>query len=353
MDLDRYIAQNQPSWVRLEHLASRARRGAKSLSAAELDELIELYQRTSAHLAHVRTRYDDPELIARLSYVLGTARGSIYRRRGKSAVTLATFFTRSFPAAVWTCRRQIAVAAFLLFAPALAIGAWLGTGDSARDALVDEQTQQLLAERDFADYYRSDAAAAFQASITTNNIQVSVLAFASGILLGVPTAGLLVTNGANIGVSAAVMHAHGQGAEFWGLILPHGLLELTAITIAAGAGLRLGWTVIAPGDRTRRTALAEEGLRAVVIVIGTVLCFVVAGFIEAWVTPSDLPTWARVAVGVTVEALFLAYVIGFGRRAVAAGHTGQLGETPVAPTVPVEPIEPVPPTELVTADRST
>jgi uncharacterized membrane protein SpoIIM required for sporulation len=335
MDLDRYIAQNQPAWLRLEHLADRARRGAKRLTAAELDELIELYQRTSAHLAHVRTRYDDPELNARLSYVLGTARGSIYRRRTKPAAAITGFFTRTFPAAVWVCRRQIAVAAFLLLAPALAIGLWLGTGDSARDALVDEQTQELLAEGDFADYYSSDAAAAFQASITTNNIQVSVLAFASGILLGVPTAFLLVLNGSNLGVSGAVMHAYGHGTEFWGLIVPHGLLELTAIAVAAGAGLRLGWAVIAPGDRLRRVALAEEGLRAIVIVCGTVLCFVVAGFVEAWVTPSDLPTWARVAIGVGIEIVFLVYAFGVGRNAVAAGYGGQLGESPPPAPTPI------------------
>jgi uncharacterized membrane protein SpoIIM required for sporulation len=334
MDLDRYIAQNQPSWIRLEELAGRARRGAKRLTVAELDEMVDLYQRTSAHLAHVRTRYDDPDLTARLSYVLGTARGSIYRRRTKPITAVTSFFTRTFPAAVWICRRQIAVAAFLLAAPALALGIWLASGDGARDALVDQETQEVIAEREFADYYSSDAAAAFQARITTNNIQVSILAFASGILLGVPTAWVLLQNGANLGITGAVMHAYDHGTVFWGLIIPHGLLELTAIAVAAGAGLRIGWTVIAPGDRTRPAALAEEGLRAVVVVTGTVLCFVVAGFIEAWVTPSGLPTWARVTVGVMAEALFLAYAFGLGRVAVAAGYTGRLGEAPDAPPGP-------------------
>jgi uncharacterized membrane protein SpoIIM required for sporulation len=328
MDLDRYISEHQPMWTRLEDLSARSRRGVRRLSAAELDEMLELYQRTSAHLAHVRTRYGDVGLAARLSYVVGAAQGSIYRRRSQPAAAVATFFTTTFPAAVWHTRRQIAVAAFLLFAPAIAMGVWLSFGDHARDALVPRETQQVLAHHDFASYYKSDAAAAFETHVTTNNIQVSFLAFVSGVLLGVPTAFLLVDNGANVGLTAAVMHAHGQGAQFWGLITPHGLLELTSICVAGGAGLSLAWAIIAPGERTRGAALARAGQRAVVLVIGIMLTFVVAGFIEAWVTPSNLPTWARVGIGVIVEAIFLLYAFGLGRRAAARGLSGLFGESP-------------------------
>jgi uncharacterized membrane protein SpoIIM required for sporulation len=328
MDLDRYISEHQPMWTRLEELATRSRRGARRVSAAELSEMIELYQRTSAHLAHVRTRYDDVGLTARLSFIVGSAQGSIYRRRSNPRSAVATFFTTTFPAAVWHARRQIAVAAFLLFAPAFAMGIWLSVGDHARDALVPPETQRVLAEHDFATYYRSEAAAAFQTHVTTNNIEVSFLAFVSGIFLGIPTAYLLLDNGANVGLDAAVMHAHGHGAQFWGLITPHGLLELTSICVAAGAGLSLAWAIIAPGDRTRAAALARAGQRAVVLVVGVMLTFAVAGFIEAWVTPSNLPTWTRVGIGVVVEAIFLVYAFGLGHRAARSGLTGLFGEVP-------------------------
>jgi uncharacterized membrane protein SpoIIM required for sporulation len=330
MDLDRYISEHQPMWMRLEDLSTRSRRGARRLSAAELNEMIELYQRTSAHLAHVRTRYDDVGLNARLSFLVGSAQGSIYRRRSNPATAVRSFFTTTFPAAVWHTRRQIAVAAFLLFAPALAMGIWLSVGDHARNALVSPQTQRVLAEHDFSSYYRSEAAAAFQTHVTTNNIQVSFFAFVSGILLGVPTAYLLVDNGANVGVDAAIMHAHGQGAQFWGLITPHGLLELTSICIAGGAGLSLAWAIIAPGERTRTAALARAGQRAVVLVVGVMLTFALAGFIEAWVTPSNLPTWTRVGIGVLVESIFLVYAFGLGRSAAQSGLTGLFGEVPTA-----------------------
>jgi hypothetical protein len=98
------------------------------------------------------------------------------------------------------------------------------------------------------------------------------------------------------------------------------------VFIAGAAGLKLGWAVIAPGDRTRPQALAEEGRRSVVIIIGLVLIFVAAAIIEAIVPPSGLPTAVRVGIGVAVEAVFVAYIASRGRAAEAAGITGLLGE---------------------------
>jgi Stage II sporulation protein M len=137
---------------------------------------------------------------------------------------------------------------------------------------------------------------------------------------------VLLLNGANLGLAAGLFAAVGQQPKFWGLILPHGMLELTAVFVAGAAGLRLGWTLIDPGDRPRGAALAEEGRRAVVIVLGLVVVFLVAGTIEGFVTGRPWPTWLRVGIGAAAEAAFLAYVVVLGRRAAAAGLTGALGE---------------------------
>ena len=118
----------------------------------------------------------------------------------------------------------------------------------------------------------------------------------------------------------------GQQLKFWGLILPHGLLELTAVFIAGGAGLRLGWTLIDPGDRLRRVAIVEEGRRALVVVLGLIVVFATAGTIEGFVTGSSLPTWARLGIGIAGEAALLTYLFARGRKAATAGFTGALGE---------------------------
>jgi uncharacterized membrane protein SpoIIM required for sporulation len=155
---------------------------------------------------------------------------------------------------------------------------------------------------------------------------VAFVAFGGGVLLCAVTAFVLVTNGANLGEAAGVFAAAGQEGRFFGLVLPHGLLELTSVVIAGGAGLRLGWTVIHPGDRSRSQALATEGRRAVTIVLGLILTFIVAGTIEGFVAGSGLSTAVRVTIGAVVEVAFVAYAVVAGRAAAARGLSGVIDE---------------------------
>lgn len=341
MDIDRFMARHQGEWARLDQLVAAGRRSVRRMSAEELDEMLGLYQRVSGHLSIVRTHFDDVALSNRLSRSLGSARGLIYRRRGRPAAAAARFFSETFPAAAWTCRRALAVAALLLFVPAFAVGVWLSASGKTRDAAIDPQTQELLAESQFEDYYSSQAASGWAFQLFTHNIQVGVMAYGGGALGGLGGAYLLVTNGAHIGTAAAVMHSHDRGAQFWGLITPHGLIELTAVVVASGAGLRIAWAMFVPGERTRGEALAEEGLRSVTLVLGAMVMFVVAGFTEAFVTPSALPTWGRVGIGVIIEAAALTWMFGLGRNVAAMGLSGRMGEPSVADILDLEP-EPTP-----------
>jgi uncharacterized membrane protein SpoIIM required for sporulation len=326
VDIDRFLATNQPVWNRLEELCRRGDRGMSRLGAAELDELVRLYQRASAHLSYVRTYYGDPALTARLTTLVAQAGTLVYGTRPRSPRALGRFFTETFPAAVWQSRWFIAASSALTFVPAVAIAVWLSHSSKALDAVAPAPLRQAYLGHDFAKYYSAQPSAQFAAQVTTNNIQVAIFAFAGGILLGVVTVVILVVNGANIGQAAGLFAAAGQQARFYGLVVPHGLLELTSVVIAGGAGLRLGWTLIDPGDRSRSAALTEEGRRAVTIVLGLVLTFIIAGSIEGFVTGSPLPTAARVGLGVVVEAIFLTYVTVCGRNASARGLTGAIGE---------------------------
>ena len=340
MDIDRFLAANQPVWDRLDALCRRADRGMGRLDASELDELVRLYQRASAHLSYVRTYFGDPALTARLTALVARAGTLVYGTRPRSLRQLGRFFTETFPAAVWHSRWFIAVSAALTFVPAIIVGVWLAHSPKALDAVAPGPLRQAYLGHDFSNYYSAQPSAQFAAQVTTNNIQVAFFAFAGGGLLGALTVFILVMNGANVGQAAGLFAAAGQQPHFYGLILPHGLLELTSVVIAGGAGLRLGWTIIDPGDRRRGVALTEEGRRAVTIVLGLVLTFIIAGSIEGFVTGSALPTAVRVGLGVVVETVFLTYVIVCGRAAQARGITGALGEgergwvtrTPVAVT---------------------
>jgi uncharacterized membrane protein SpoIIM required for sporulation len=326
MDLDAYLAANQPVWDRLAGLTRRAGRGVGRLSASELEELVALYQRVSTHLSYARTYYRDPGLTASLTRLVAQAGAVVYGTRPRTLRSLGRFLAVTFPAAVWYSRRFVLVSAALFLVPAIAIGIWVANSSAAVEATGPRAVREAYVQHDFEQYYSSEPAAAFASQVFTNNVQVAILAFSGGIAFCLLTAFVLVFNGAHGGVAAGLFAAVGQQPKFWGLILPHGLLELTAVFIAGGAGLRLGWTLIDPGDRPRAAALAEEGRRALAIVAGLVVVFAVAGTIEGFITGSALPTWARVGVGALGEAALLTYLVARGRVAARSGLTGALGE---------------------------
>lgn len=326
MDIDRFVASNQPLWDRLGELTKRGGHGPRSMRAAEIDELIRLYQRTSTHLSYARTYYRDPALVARLTGLVAAAGAVVYGTRPRSLRSVRRFFTTTFPAAMWHNRRFVVVSAVLFFVPLIATTTWLANSPRAVDAIGSPALREAYLEEDFEEYYSSRPASEFAAQVTTNNIQVGFLAFAAGIALCVPTALILAFNGANVGVAGGLFTAAGETWKFYGLILPHGFLELTAVVVAGGSGLALGWALIDPGHRRRRDALGEEGRRAVVMVLGLVLTFVAAGIIEGFVTGSPLPTPVRVGIGALAEVAFVLYAIVVGRSAAAAGYSGRFGE---------------------------
>ena len=326
MNIDRFIHENRPAWDRLDELTRRAGRKPERLPTDELEELVSLYQLVNTHLSTARTTLRDPALVGQLTVLTASAGAVIYGSKARTWRAAARFVTDTFPAAVWHARAFVVIATSLFMLPAAGLGVWLANSPAALDVAAPPALREAYVEEDFEDYYSSQPSAQFAAQVTTNNIRVAITAFAVGILLCVPTVLVLALNGLNLGLAAGLFAAAAQQPRFWGLILPHGLLEITAVFVAGAAGLRLGWTLIDPGDRSRGNALMEEGRRAMVIVMGLVMVFVVAGTIEGFVTGSPLPTWARVGVGVLAEVAFVTYVVVRGRAAAARGLTGALRE---------------------------
>jgi len=327
MNVENLVKTHSSDWDRLNALARRASGRASRLSGDEVDELTALYLLTSSHLSWLRTHHPQLGLVDSLTSTVGLANGAIYGSRRAGPASFVGFFSTTFPAALWYHRWRIVVAAVVLIGPAVAIGGWLANSDAAIDALIDETTRRAYIETDFESYYSSAPAEQFSSEVFINNVQVAFLAFASGITLGIGTLAILILNGANGGFAGGLFHNAGQGSLFWGLILPHGLLEISAIVVAGGAGLGLGWSIVAPGDKTRASSLADEGQRSVVVILGLIPAFAVAAIIEAFVTPSGLSTTARVGVGIMAAAGFWVWALAFGRDAAARGYSGRLGET--------------------------
>lgn len=320
MEIDAYIAAHRAEWDRLEALVARRRR----LTGAEVDELVEFYQRVATHLSVIRSRAPDAVVVGRLTHLVARARSAVTGAHAPVRRDIATFFTMSFPAEVYRTARWWGPTAIVSLAVGLAIGWWVVANPELHAELLPSDRVRQLVEHDFADYYSADPAGEFALRLWVNNAWVAAQCLVLGVALGVPVVWALVQNMLNVGITGGFMVAYDRADVFFGLITPHGLLELTAVFVAAGAGLRLGWTVVDPGPRTRLQALAETGRATVGLALGLAAVLAVSGMIEAFVTPSPLPTAARIGIGVVAEVAFLGYVFRFGRRAARAGATGDM-----------------------------
>ena len=311
MDLDAYVAEHGAEWRRLEHLTGRRR-----LDAAEVDELVALYQRSATHLSALRARAPEPTLVNRLSHLVLAARARVTGRPRLSWAAVGRFLAADLPAALyrawpWWCGVATAfsaLSAFLIWFVA-------GNPDTAA-AFVGPEAARQLVDSGFAGYYTEFAAPTFAFHLWTHNAWLAAQCLAAGVLV-IPVLWLLWQNALNIGV----MISYGRADVFFGMITPHGLLELTGIFVAAGVGLRTAWAWIAPPAHLGRgRAVAEAGRLAVVVAAGLVGLFAVSALIEAFVTPAPVPIPLRVAAGAAVWLAFLAYALVLGRRAVRAGR---------------------------------
>lgn len=332
MDIDVFVAAHRAEWDRLDELVRRANR----VRGPEADELVALYQRTATHLSIVRAVVPDPVLLGRLSALVARARSAVTGSPGQSWREIGRFLAAGLPAALYLGRRWWLSAAVLFTVAGGLMAAWVAGDPQVQVSIAAPEEIRALTEPggEFESYYSSAPAASFAAKVWTNNAFLAAGCLVLGVLFGVPVVIILLVNAANVAVAAGLMAAAGRLDVFFGLILPHGLLELTALFVAAGIGLRLGWTVIDPGRRSRAAALAEQGRAAGGVAVGLIGVLAISGVIEAFVTPSGLPTAARIAIGVLAELLFLGYVFLLGRRAAHAGHTGDVAAEFAGDTLP-------------------
>ncbi|PPB49615.1 hypothetical protein C4K88_07995 [Arthrobacter pityocampae] len=318
MDVDAFIAVHRSDWQRLDELVGRRR-----LDGAESDELLVLYQRVSTHLSIIRSVDPESALSGALSTRLSRARTRFTGARSNTMEDIAQFFVFSLPAAFYRVRWLTVVVGLVFVAVAWLYAFWVGTPGVIQALGPDEELRRYV-EEDFVDYYSENPAASFAGLVWTNNAWIAVQAVAFGVT-GIWPVFILYQNAQGVGMAAGMMASYDRLDTFFLYILPHGFMELTAIFIATAAGLRIFWAWVAPGRRTRAAALAEEGRALITVALGLVLVLLVSGLVEGFVTPSGLPPWLRLTIGFLVLGAYWAYTLILGRRAVAAGHRGDLG----------------------------
>lgn len=284
------------------------RRGIAALTHQDLRELALLYRQTAADLSVAR---DDPAsaaLARSLNALLGRAHNLIYAGRAPRAHGIFQFYSRVFPA-VFRRTLPYTLAAVALFAAGAAAGAAMAAADPAFERVVlggrmmdtieagRMWTHSIVAIKPFA-----------SSAIMTNNISVSLAAFAGGIVAGLGTVYMMLFNGLLMGVIAVACQRAGLAVSLWSFVAPHGVLELPAIVIAGGAGLMLGKALLAPGALPRREALTESAALAVRIVLGVIPLLIIAGTIEGFISPSDASPATKFAIGVAAFVLLAGYL---------------------------------------------
>ncbi|MFD1214400.1 stage II sporulation protein M [Arthrobacter sp. GCM10027362] len=318
MDIDAFTAVHRDDWTRLDTLSVKRR-----LTGEEADELLELYQRTSTHLSMIRSIAPEGQLSAALSTRLSRARTRFTGAKSSFAEDIAGFFVRSLPAAFYRLRRLTLIvgAAFILVA--WLYGAWVAGNPEVIKALGSDAELRRYVEEDFVNYYTENPNASFAGMVWTNNAWIAAQCVAFGVTgLWVPY--IVYMNAQGVGIAGGMMAAYDRLDTFFLYILPHGLMELTAIFIAAAAGLRIFWSWVSPGPRTRLASMAAEGRSLITVALGLVLVLFLSGLVEGFVTPSELPHWLRIGIGALLLAAYWVYTLVLGKRAYDAGARGDL-----------------------------
>ena len=311
-----FIANKRTSWERLEYLTDRARAGLATLSAEELQELGRLYRQTTSDLAVARRDFTRHAVCEVLNGIVARAHGEVYRSRGTRTHQLRTFFTHTFPQsfrATW----GYTLAAFLMFLlPALIcfVVAYREPSDITRYfPEVEDVFTDIRNNHEWWKSINDEGRSASASLIMTNNIRVAFLAFAGGVLLGTFTLYVLGQNGIILGSVAGAAQRFDFADNLWGFIAAHGVIELSVIFIAGGAGLQLGWAILRPGLLTRRTALSVAARRAFTLICGCVPLLIIAGTIEGFISPSPLPLILKLTVALTSGILLYSYLLLAGK----------------------------------------
>jgi uncharacterized membrane protein SpoIIM required for sporulation len=314
--LEGFTESRNADWRELERLVAEAGRRPERLGPRRVLRLGALYRASAADLATARRRFPGDPAVARLEALVGNARHLVYDTRGRRR-SLLRFFATDYWRLIVERRRALAVAFVLVFGSAALAAVWGVHDPGAATGVVPSAFRPALQPgHPWRDMSAGDQAA-FTTRVFTNNIGVTLAAFAGGITGGVLTALALLYNGLLLGVVAGLMGQAGNGRGFVDLVTAHGVLEISCILVAGAAGLSLGWALIVPGRRTRRAAIQREARETVLLALGTAPWLVLAGIVEGnRANLAETGLGAVIGVGVALGVVFWGLVLwrGSGSR---------------------------------------
>ncbi|MBC8060682.1 MAG: stage II sporulation protein M [Clostridiaceae bacterium] len=287
MKEERFIEINSNLWKELENLYSFInKKGLKALSSMQVKQFLHIFRQCSHHLAYARTHYANSSVVIYLNSLIGKCHSHVYAVKKISQGDFVRYLAYEFPKLLKEYKWYV-LASFGFFVIGFVVSLLL--------VLLDTNTASMFLPQNLIAGVKSGQSGGGQwnyplmsSTIMVNNITVSLKAFALGITLGIGTIYVLFFNGTMLGSLTALIYLYGKPLNFWSLILPHGLIELTAIFISGASGLIIARYILLPGEYTRKSALIAGAKKAVSLIMGVVFMLIIAAIIEGFFTPLNI-----------------------------------------------------------------
>ncbi|MGZ4816437.1 MAG: stage II sporulation protein M [Terriglobales bacterium] len=309
-----WLEKRKPYWERLEALLADATKiGPRGLHRSGLRELGLLYRQTATDLSALREDPGSQHYARYLNQLLGRAHNIIYTGKKSTPLSIVNFFRYEYPA-IFRRFLPYTALAFVLFVVGGVVGTVITvTNPAFMRAFLGPQMVETIEKREMWTHSVVAMKPLAASGIMTNNLSVSFMSFASGIIFGLGTLYMATFNGVLMGVIGAACWMAGMSLKLWSFVAPHGVLELPAIFIACGAGFRLAEGLLFPGVLPRRDSLAVAGADAVRLLVGVIPMLLVAGTIEGFFSPTNAPVWSKFAVAAALFTMLVAY-LSSGRK---------------------------------------
>ena len=309
----KWIEKRKPYWQKLESLITSGNSGLKGLGHEELQELSLLYRQTAADLAAIRQDPSSVHFARYLNQLMARAHNIIYAGHRASPGAILAFFGHEYPR-VFRRNLKYCAIAFAIFI----VGGFIGTALTLQDPdfelqIIGPQMVQTIQRKEMWTHSIIGVKPLASSRIMTNNMTVGFMAYATGITAGLGTIYMMFFNGLLMGVIGTACALAGMSLSLWSFVAPHGALELPSIFLAGGGGLMIARGLLFPGVLPRKESLALAGREATVLVLGTVPLLIIAGTIEAFVSPTGLPVALKFAMSAALLALLTSYLFGAGR----------------------------------------
>lgn len=311
----RWIEKRRPHWNRLEQLVNTSgRSGVSALTPTDLQELALLYRQIAADLASVREDTTSTNLAHYLNQLLGRAHNIIYMGRKTDNRNILTFYRYTYPS-IFRSTFSNTFVAFLLFLAAAVAGCLLSLNDPSfsRHILGPRMIQSIEQHKMWTESIVTVKPVA-SSEILTNNLSVSIMTYALGITAGVGTVWMMLLNGLLMGVVGTACWQGRMSLQLWSFVAAHGVLELPAIFIAGGAGFIIARGLLFPGALPRGESLVRAGKLSAKLFFGTIPLLLIAGFIEGFISPSDMPIPLKFALAAGLFTLLVLYLFFSGKE---------------------------------------